>query len=154
MTLVHPVQKSSKSTDISNYRPISILPTIAKITERVVYEQLFYYFASHHLFSASQHGFKPNHSTDTALLTVTDKVFSAMDDGFISLISLLDLSKCFDVIPHDRLIDKLRLYGVDERWFQSYLCDHYQKVRVQTSSGKQLTSRPLLNPIGTYQGQR
>ena len=109
-TLVHPVQKSSKSTDITNFRPISILPTIAKITERVVYEQLFYYFVSNHLFSPSQHGFRPNRSTDTALLTVTDKVFTAMDHGQVALLSLLDLSKCFDVIPHDRLRNKLCQY--------------------------------------------
>ena len=152
LTHVHPVQKSAKSTVISNYRPISILPTIAKITERVVYEQLFYYMSSHHLFSASQHSFRPNHSTDTALLAVIDKVFSAMDHCDVTLICLLDLSKCFDVIPHDRLLNKLRLYGVDIRWFQSYLSDHYQQVRVRTSAGGQLTSRPLLNPIGTYQG--
>ena len=75
-----------------------------------------------------------------------------MDHSDVTLICLLDLSKCFDVIPHDRLLNKLRLYGVDERWFQSYLTDHYQKVCVQASSGEQLTSEPLLNPIGTYQG--
>ena len=152
LTIVHPIQKSSRSTETSNYRPISILPTIAKITERVVYEQLHYYFSSHHLFSHSQHGFRPNHSTDTALLTVTDKVFSAMDHSDVTLLCLLDLSKCFDVIPHDRLLDKLRLYGVDVRWFDSYLTDHYQKVRITAPSGEHFTSRPLLNPIGTYQG--
>ena len=152
LTIVHPIQKSPKSTETSNYRPISILPTIAKITERVVYEQLFYYFTSHHLFSPSQHGFRPNHSTDTALLTVTDRVFTAMDRSHVTLICLLDLSKCFDVIPHDRLLCKLRLYGVDVEWFESYLTDHYQQVRIQTSSCKHVTSRSLLNPIGTYQG--
>ena len=90
-------QKSPKSTEIANHRSISILPTIAKIIERVVYEQLFYYFASHHLFSSSQHGFRYNHSTDTALLSVTDHVFSAMDRSQITLLCLLDCSKCFDV---------------------------------------------------------
>ena len=52
LALVHPIQKTPKSTDVSNFRPISILPTIAKITERVVYEQLFSYFTTHHLFSS------------------------------------------------------------------------------------------------------
>ena len=56
VALFHSIQKSSNSTDVTNYQPISILPTIAKIVERIVYEQLFYYFAAHHLFSASQHG--------------------------------------------------------------------------------------------------
>ena len=72
LTLVHPIQKSPKSTDTANYRPISILPTIAKIIERVVYEQLSHYFTTHHLFTPCQHGFRVHHSTDTALLSVTD----------------------------------------------------------------------------------
>ena len=75
-----------------------------------------------------------------------------MDHGKVVLISLLDLSKCFDVIPHDRLLNKLCLYGVDTRWFESYLSDHYQQVCVRTSAGSRCTSRPLPNAIGTYQG--
>ena len=55
LALIHPIQKSPKSTDLDNFRPTSILPTIAKITERVVYEHLFTYFTFHHLFSLSQH---------------------------------------------------------------------------------------------------
>ena len=153
LALVHPIQKTAKSTDIANYRPISILPTIAKIVERVVYEQLFYYFAAHHLFSSSQHGFRSNHSTDTALLSVTDHVFSAMDRSHITLLCLLDCSKCFDVIPHDPLLRKLELYGVDTRWFRSYLDGHYQQVQLQEAgSGRHVTSEALVNPIGTYQG--
>ena len=57
LTYIHPIQKTAKSTETSNYRPISILPTIAKITERVVYEQLFEYFTSHHLFPSYQGSF-------------------------------------------------------------------------------------------------
>ena len=152
VAIVHPIQKSPKSTDPANYRPISILPTIAKITERVVYDQLSYFFSSHHLFSSCQHGFRSNHSTDTALLTVTDKIFTAMDRSEITLLCLLDLSKCFDVIPHERLLYKLRLYGVDDQWFRSYLCNHTQRVLMVTSGGEHVTSQPLPNPIGTYQG--
>ena len=58
LAIVHPVQKSPISTHVSNFRPIPILPMIAKITEHIVYEQLFHYFSSHGLFLSSQHGFK------------------------------------------------------------------------------------------------
>lgn len=152
LALVHPIQKTAKSTDVSNYRPISILPTIAKITERVVYEQLFSYFTAHHLFSSSQHGFRMNHSTDTALITVTERVFEAMDKREITLLCLLDLSKCFDLVPHEGLLRKLELYNVDTRWFMSYLTGHYQQVVTQTPDGLRTISAALPNPIGTYQG--
>ena len=152
LALIHPIQKSPKSTDITNFRPISILPTIAKITERVVYEQLFTYFTCHHLFSSSQHGFRTNHSPDTALLDVTDRVFEAMDRREVTLLCLLDLSKCFDVVPHAGLLRKLELYNVDTRWFESYLADHQQQVVAQSHSGSRTLSAALPNPIGTYQG--
>ena len=152
LALVHPIQKTSKSTDVSNFRPISILPTIAKITERVVYEQLFSYFTTHYLFSSSQHGFRSNHSTDTALLTVTDRVFEAMDRREVTLLCMLDLSKCFDVVPHEGLLRKLELYNVDTRWFVSYLAGHHQQVVTQSQCGSRTLSASLSNPIGTYQG--
>ena len=118
------------------------------------FEQLYSYFASHHLFSPNQHGFRMNHSTDTALLTLTDHVFRSMDKREITLLCLLDCSRCFDCIPHGALLRKLELYGVDMRWFQSYLVNHYQHVQVQSSGSSRgsTLSRPLLNPIGTYQG--
>ena len=90
--------------------------------------------------------FRAHHSTDTALLSITDSVFSAMDRSEITLFCLLDCSKCFDVVPHDPLLRKLELYGIDTRWFQSYLAGHYQQVQVQELSGRCVTSDALLNP--------
>ena len=152
MTLIHPIQKNPRSTETSNYRPIAILPTIAKITERIVYEQLYSYLSVHHLLSPCPHGFRTNHSTETALLTMTDRVYEAMDRRQVALLCMLDLSKCFDVIPYDRLLVKLQQYGVDIRWFTSYLTDHYQQVMMRTPDGRSTLSQPLINPIGTYQG--
>ena len=65
---------------------------------------------------------------------------------------MIGLSKCFDTIPHDRLLTKLEQYCIDTRWFASYLCDHYQQVLVRLPDGRSSLSRPLLNPFGTYQG--
>ena len=152
LTIIHPIQKTPKSTETSNYRPISILPTIAKVTERIVFEQLFEYFTSHHLFPLCQHGFRTGFSTETALLTMTDRVFEAMDRRQVALLCMLDLSKCFDVIPHDRLLIKLQQYGVNTRWFSSYLSDHYQQTMIRSPDWHTMLSRPLLNHIGTYQG--
>ena len=137
---------------MSNFRPISIVPTIAKIVERIVQEQLYSYFNIHHLFNANQHGFRAQHSTETALLCLTDKVHHAMDSGNISLLVLLDLSKCFDVVDHARLLEKLQLYGVCTRWFESYLSNHRQQVVLSSRTAGRRLSGVLPNPLGTYQG--
>ena len=108
--------------------------------------------SDNYLLSSSQHGFRPCHSTETALLSVTNRIFSNMDRGHVSLLCLLDLSKCFDVIPHSLLLSKLQLYGIDPAWFSSYLTGHTQSVCISSSSGDRVVSEPLPNTMGVFQG--
>ena len=146
-------------------RPISILPAILKLTECVVQYQLSEYLDQQKLLADSQHGYWKRYSTETALHAVTDLALKSMDEGKISILVLLDLSKCFDVVPHARLLEKLSLYGIDTAWFRSYLEGHTQQVRMPAaeqgtrSSGagrvpafaSQLSeTRPV--PIGVFQG--
>ena len=109
-------------------------------------------FVNNCLLAPAQHGFRKNHSTETALVQVSDRILHAMDQGQIALLVLLDLSKCFDVVNHATLLQKLKLYGVHTDWFESYLSDHFQYVRMSSSQHGQVTSQPARNPIGVYQG--
>ena len=151
-SLVFPIFKSGDPAMTSNYRPISIVPVMAKIVERVVQSQLLAYMSHNHLLSSSQHGFRPRHSTETALLSVTNRILSNMDHGHISLLCLLDLSKCFDVIPHHLLLSKLELYNIDPTWFSAYLSGHSQSVSISSPSGRRVVSKPLPNTMGVFQG--
>ena len=151
-SVVNPIFKSGDPAVISNYRPISIVPIMAKVVERVVQRQLSAYMSDNHLLSPSQHGFRSHHSTETALLSVTNRIFSNMDRGHVSLLCLLDLSKCFDVIPHSLLLSKLQLYGIEPAWFSSYLTGHTQSVCISSSSGDRAVSKPLPNTMGVFQG--
>ena len=151
-SLVHPIFKSGDPALVSNYRPISIVPIMAKTVERLVQRQLYAYMSDNHLLAESQHGFRRRHSTETTLLSVTNRIFWNMDHSHISLLCLLDLSKCFDVLPHDQLLSKLQLYGIDAAWFSSYLTGHTQSVCISSSSGDRLISKLLPNTTGVFQG--
>ena len=151
-SLVHPIFKYGDPTLIPNYRSISIVPVMAQIVERVVQRQLFAYMSDNHLLSSAQHGFRPNHSTETALLTVTNRILSNMDKSHLSLLCLLDLSKWFDVIPHPLLLTKLQQYSIDPTWFSAYLSGHTQSVSIATPSGDRVVSAPLPNTMGVFQG--
>ena len=151
-SLVFPIFKAGDFTDPSNYRPISIVPTIAKIVERAVHQQLYSYLSSNHLLSPSQHGFRPGHSTETALTSISDHILSANDRGEVSLLCILDLSKCFDVIDHSKLLTKLCAHGIDPSWFSAYLQNHTQSVSITDTKGATKISAKLPNNIGVFQG--
>ena len=84
VAIIQPIYKSGSIRDPSNFRPISLVLCMAKLVERLVHKQLYEYFDSNHLFSCTQHGFRRFHSTETALLDVTDRVLQGMDHGEIS----------------------------------------------------------------------
>ena len=151
-SIVHPIHKSGSLSETSNFRPISIVPAFPKLVEKVVQRQLYSYMSNNHLFSSSQHGFRSNHSTETALLTVSDYILTATDRQDITLLCLIDLSKCFDVIDHAKLLSKLQTYSIDPNWFSSYLTGHTQSVCTADGRGNRHLSRSLPNPIGVFQG--
>ena len=103
------------------------------------------YLSENHLLSSSQHGFRPRHSTETALTSISDHILTTSDNGEVSLLCLLDLTKCFDVIDHSKLLSKLSLHGIDTSWFSAYLRDHTQSVSLTDARGKEQTSLPLPN---------
>ena len=145
--VVIPIHKRGDPSVPANFRPVTTVPAISKIIEKIVHEQLVGYLENQSLFSTDQHGFIRGHSTTTALLTVTEDILKGMDDSEISLLALIDLSRCFDVIDHETLLNKLELLQIAPGWFRSYLEGHTQRVRVGDS-----LSEPLPIEIGTFQG--
>ena len=127
-----PIYKKENQHLTDNYRPVSLLPIISKIFEKVVFIQVYDYFTQNDLLYKSQYGFRKLHSTELAALEFTDKIVSNLEQGKLPLAIFLDLSKAFDTIDHNILIDKLSYYGITGRaldWFKSYL--HQRKQYVQ-----------------------
>ena len=126
---VIPLYKKGDNHVFDNYRPISLLSTVSKIFEKVVFIQVYDYFCAHQLFYENQYGFRKSHSTELAALELVDRLFKHLDDGKIPVSVFLDLSKAFDTLNHAILMDKLKYYGLNEtslNWFRSYLHDRYQ----------------------------
>ncbi len=117
-------KRNLDNTVLSNYRPISNLPFIGKIIEKVVFNQLNNYLNSNGYLDNFQSGFRVHHSTETALIKINDIRFNS-DSGKISVLVLLDLSAAFDTVDHNILLERLEnwvgLSGMALKWFRSYL---------------------------------
>jgi hypothetical protein len=151
--LVTPLLKKS-SLDPSvpnNYRPVSNLPFISKVTERVVAKQLTNYLQQNSLYPKFQSAYRANHSVETALLRVHNDILHAIDNQQGVILVLLDLSAAFDTISHNILLHRLEhRFGISGNvlsWITSYLTDRFQSV---VYKGK--TSASLLVPHGVPQG--
>ena len=97
-TKFKPFFKKGKKTDPSNYRPISLLPLISKVLERVIYDQTNAFLKGNNLLYNYQSGFRTNHSTNLCLSFLTDKILKGFDEGLLTGMILIDLQKAFDTI--------------------------------------------------------
>ncbi len=145
--IVTPLHKKGNQDEISNYRPISLLPIFSKILEKINANQLVSFLETNKSLSHTQHGFRPKLSTDTALHFITNKIYDNMDNTRISLLMLCDLSKAFDSVNHVILLRKLGLVNVDTFWFKDYINTRTQSVRV----GSTISSQQIV-PYGVPQG--
>ena len=131
--LVVPILKTGDVDDPNNFRPLSLLPVISKILEKVVTNQLMYFLESSKLLSNTQHGFRPRLSTQTALTVITNKIFNNMDSRKITMLTLCDLSKAFDSVDHEILLKKCSALKIDFFWFKSYIENRAQSVRLNNT---------------------
>ena len=152
IAIVTPIYKGKNSDPhwFNNYRPISLLPTISKIVEKVIHKQLYNYMNHGKLLKNSQYGFRENHSTEYAAMEFVDNTSKIMDDGLIPFSVFIDLSKAFDTLDHNILLKKLHYYGIQDtclNWFRSYLTN-----RTQYTIFKDSQSIPLTIKTGVPQG--
>ncbi|XP_075933638.1 uncharacterized protein LOC142933414 [Anarhichas minor] len=129
------LKKPGLDPDIpNNYRPISNLPYLSKVIERAVASQLKSHLNLHNLYEPFQSGFRSKHSTETALLKITNDILLSADSGFLSILILLDLSAAFDTINHSILLSRLQyslgITGTALSWFTSYLSDRQQFIAI------------------------
>ncbi|CAH1256204.1 ACSS3 [Branchiostoma lanceolatum] len=119
-----PIHKAGDRDAPNNYRPISILPAVSKILERAVHTQLYDYMTTNNILSEVQSGFRPGHSTQTAVHLLTERWYKAMNEGELTGAVFIDLSKAFDTLDHTILLQKMSRYGIQGPaldWFKSYL---------------------------------
>ncbi|XP_051747779.1 uncharacterized protein LOC127511161 [Ctenopharyngodon idella] len=133
---------------LENYRPVSLLPFIAKTLERVVFNQLSTYLTQNNLLDNNQSGFKSGHSTETALLSVTEALRLARATSQSSVLILLDLSAAFDIVNHQILLSTLRSKGISGtalQWFESYLSDHHLQLNLAKTELLVVGANPTLH---------
>ena len=98
--------KQGEPPDLNNYRPISVISVIAKVFERIIYDQLYNFLTNEDIISNHQLGFRSLRSTATALPEATDDWAFNIDRGNVNVVVFLDLKKAFDTVDHDILLSR------------------------------------------------
>lgn len=147
---VTPIYKSSTKSDPGNYRPISVLPVISKIFEKIIYKRLIDYLNSINFLSHRQYGFRSKHNTLAATIDLVTKIKNNIDKKNIVLGIYIDLKKAFDTVSHSILLQKLENIGITGtalKMFKSYLSNRHQIVQIENCE-----SEPRSITYGVPQG--
>ena len=151
---VAPIFKKGDRSKASNYRPVSLTSVCSKLVEHIIHSHLMTYFEDNNTLTDYQHGFRKNRSCEAQLINTIQDLAAGMDKSTQIDAILLDFSKAFDKVSHQRLLRKLHHYGVRAstlRWIQSFLGDRTQRVVVD---GESSTTAPVTSgvPQGTVLG--
>ena len=138
---VTPIYKADDKSDLSNYRPISVLSCFSKILERIMYNRLYQYLTENKILYPKQFGFQTGHSTEHAIVQLVDQILESFEYNKYTLGVFIDLSKAFDTVDHSILLKKLELYGVTDRnhsWFKNYLSNGKQFIQINNEENTKL----------------
>ena len=133
--------ESGDRTNASNYRPISILPTLSKILEKAVHTKLYQFLVANKFLAGKQFGFRKGLSTISALTSFADEVLLNMEQGRLCGAVFLHLTKAFDTVDHQILLSKLPAYGLSGnslQRFRSYIADRKQGSSCANEMSKEL----------------
>ena len=128
---VIPIPKGGDPSQVTNLRPISLLPLPGKILEKLIHGKISEYLEGNGLLTSYQHGFRKNHSTIGSIHQVVDKISVNLDRRIPTLVVFINFKKAFDCVQHDILLTKLKDFGLDTitlRWIESYLSQRKQRV--------------------------
>ena len=130
-----PVFKDGNCHEFTNYRPISLLSSLSKLFEKIVYKQLYRFLNINEILYKHQYGFRAGHNTSHPVLHLTNKIYNALNQkpSAKTLTIFIDLKKAFDTVDHSILLQKMSHYGIRDTanlWFKNYLTDREQFVSV------------------------
>jgi len=147
---VIPIYKNNNQHEFSNYRPISLLPALSKVLEKVIHMRVYTFLTKENTLFSSQYGFRHGHSTSQAHTELLSDILLGFESNKFTLGLFLDLSKAFDTIDHGILLNKLQHYGIRGQpldWFKSYLSN-----RKQYSQYNEVKSEIMQIDCGVPQG--
>ena len=139
---VCPIHKKDDPALVSNYRPISLLCSVSKVFEKLVYKHIFNHMLNNNILSPYQSGFIPSDSTTGQLAYLYHRFCEAIDSGKEVRVVFCDVSKAFDRVWHRGLLIKLKSIGVRGKlfdWFANYLTDRKQQVQIENISSDMLS---------------
>ena len=154
LNIVIPLYKSGDSSLFTNYRPISLLPAFFKVFERLIYNRLHSFLKKYNILFTSQYGFRKQSSTEHANLELIDSVVNALNDKHYALAVFINLSKAFDTLYHNILLDQLWHYGirgVPHKLFKSYL-EHRKQFVINKDTMSDYQSTKCGVPQGSILG--
>ena len=153
--LVVPLYKAKSKEEVTNYQPISLLMTISKIIEKVIYKRVYNYLNDSGQLYASQYGFRNSHSCEHAIGELLGNIVKNQHLNKNSVSIMLDLSKAFDTLQHTVIFEKLEKYGIRGNclsWFKSYLSSRSLCVKCHDQSGQKVISNRYQVCYGAPQG--
>lgn len=141
---VKPLYKKGDKSEISNYRPISLLPTFSKIIEKIMYKRLYAHLNNNNILAMEQFGFRKESSTEMATFNLLDNILTSLDKKNYVGGLFCDLQKAFDCVNHNVLLEKMNFYGISGsaiKLMTSYLENRYQRTIMKDNKLNKISSK-------------